>query len=289
MSTIFFSDLDERPYLAPRVLEMFTAAGPGRHHAVCGEPQRMGMPPNLQDFEHSMGVLLALEEGHLSGALCLCPYSDEQVTLWGPVSHNGFDPELASMLLERAKEALSKNDFSSFRILVDSRNRQTYEFLINKGLHDFQKNILYARDIHKPAELPEYAVQLARSEEELLLVHNILNNAFPENGHCSLELTTRIEQGYFHYILKFHDAIAGCAVISRNQRRSWLSLLCIDNAYRGNGLSKHLLNGAINCEYAAEQKEIALEVLANNKPAKALYKHCGFQKQWEASILTGPV
>ena len=289
MSTIFFSDLDERPYLIDRVIELFSSAGPGRHHAVCGEPRRMGMPPTAEDFTRSMGVLLALEDGHLSGALCLCPYSDEQVTLWGPVSVSGFDDELSNMLLARAKEALKKNQFESFRVLIDGRNRQLNNFFVNNGLQVFQKNILFSLGLNRPADLPLFQVQVAREPHELKRVQEILNESFPENGHCSEDLSSRIKQGYIHYILHLKNKIFGTAVISRDNARSWLSLIAIDTQQRGKSRSRHLLNGVINCEYGNDQKEISLEVLANNKAALALYENCGFEKQWEATILTGPI
>ena len=53
-----FSDLDERPELAEEVLALFRRFGPGRFHAVNGEPSNMGQLPTIDDLLDCLGVLI---------------------------------------------------------------------------------------------------------------------------------------------------------------------------------------------------------------------------------------
>ena len=155
-------------------------------------------------------------------------------------------------------------------------------------MQQFEDNVLFTKVLSKPTELPAHPVDLAK-DNELGIVEDLLLSAFPDNGHCGVSLTQRCEEGYLHYVIRIQGNILGCAVVSRHQQRSWLSMICIDKSARGQGLSKHLLNGVINNEYGKHAHEIALEVLANNPAAIALYESAGFEKQWTASIFTGPI
>ncbi len=288
MTTLLFSDLDERPYLSDIILDMFQRAGPGRDHAVCGEPQRMGMKPKKEDFDASMGVLFAIEDGHPQAAICICPYSDEQVTLWGPVFKEHIRDDLSHQLLDYVKNALARSNYASYRVMIDTRNRQMRDFYLSCGLQKFEDNILFSRRIEKPADVPRFPVDVAKPNE-YSRVFDLLNISFPENGHCSPGIEQRVLEGYTHYVIRINNVIEGCAVISRNQQRSWLSLLCMDVSQRSRGYGHDLLNGIINNEYSKGSQEIAFEVLANNKAALKLYESCGFEKQWTATIFTGPL
>lgn len=288
MPTLLVSDLDERPYLTDIILDMFQQAGPGRNHAVCGEPQRMGVKPRRDDLDQTMGVLFVIEDGHPKAAMAICPYSDEQVTLWGPVFREHFSADYGMLLLDNVKAVLRKHDLVSYRVLIDSRNREMRQFYLNAGLQRFEDNILFSRPLDKPTDLSRYPVDRARTGE-LSLVETMLMQCFPDNGHCSPGLQQRIDEGYIHYLLRVQQQISGCAVISRHQKRSWLSLVCIDPAQRGHGYSHDLLNGIINSEYGEGMREIAFEVLASNQAAVATYHRCGFERQWTASIFTGPL
>jgi len=56
--------------------------------------------------------------------------------------------------------------------------------------------------------------------------------------------------------------------------------IAIVREYRGIGLGKYLISEVIKSakkEFGADLKVIQLEVLANNKPAIALYKKAGFK------------
>ena len=286
--TLLYSDLDERPYLTDRVLELFKRSGPGRAHAVHGEPWRMGLPPRSADFDQSLGVMFAMIDGHPEAAFCICPYSEEQVTLWGPCFRDAFNSALTASLLSKCKRALANGSISSYRILVDQRNRLLRDFVLNHGMQKFKDNILFTRPLQKPTELPAYPVDLAKGAE-LQQVEDLLLQAFPDNGHCGTDLQERCDEGYLHYVLRVRNHIRGCAVVSRHRQRSWLSMICIDSQARGQGLAKHLLSGVINNEYGHQAHELALEVLADNQAAIALYNSTGFEKQWTASIYTGPI
>jgi GNAT superfamily N-acetyltransferase len=248
----------------------------------------MGLKARREDLKDALGVLFVMEDGHPVAALSLCPYSEEQVTLWGPVYRNGELIDLGMLLLENVKAVLRKNNFVSYRVLIDTRNRDMRNFYNNAGLQKFDDNILFSRSIHKPTELPHYPVDMAQ-DRELDQVQHMLNISFPDNGHCEPGLKERAAEGYVHYVIRVKKRICGCAVVSRRNKRSWLSLVCIDPAQRGHGYSRELLNGIINNEYAKGSRDIAFEVLAGNTPALAVYKACGFERQWSATIYTGPL
>lgn len=79
------------------------------------------------------------------------------------------------------------------------------------------------------------------------------------------------------------DKIAGNTSIEKQRwRRNYMGHfgIAIAQEYRGIGLGKHLISEVIKSakkEFGPGLKVIQLEVLANNKPAIALYKKMGFK------------
>ena len=79
------------------------------------------------------------------------------------------------------------------------------------------------------------------------------------------------------------NKIVGNTSIERQRwRRNHMGrfAIAIAREYRGIGLGKHLISEVIKSakkEFGADLKVIQLEVLANNKPAIALYKKAGFK------------
>jgi ribosomal protein S18 acetylase RimI-like enzyme len=283
-----FTDLDQRPDMVEAVVELFARFGPGRYHAVSGEPSRMGQVPRRQDLQDSLGCLLALEGNRVAGALVICPYSDQQVTLWGPVIDSGHQGRsFGPRLLAKAKEALAEGGFDSVRVLNDHRNRRARRFFLSHGFSPWKDNHVYERELGGPMPATVPGVTLARAADQDEVASVILSG-FPETGHCDVPLTERERQGYRHWILQDAGHIIGVAVMAGG-RRSWLSLYAIHPQHQGRGLGTRLLDGVLLGEQREGSKRLGLEVLADNKRAIGIYEQAGFERRWTCSILVGPV
>jgi hypothetical protein len=117
-------DLDQRPDLAPTVLALFAACPPGAEHQVCGVAAWMGLTPTQAVLDHTAGVLVAMVGNRAVAALAICPYSEEQVTIWGPAVSHGAPAAVGGELIDAARGALQLSRYGSVRTLVDSRNRK---------------------------------------------------------------------------------------------------------------------------------------------------------------------
>ena len=283
-------DLDQRPELAPQALELFRSCPPGRDHAVIGMPSRMGRTPRLVDLEQCLGVVVACDhKDQVIATLGICGYSDEQVTLWGPVIHRGhLRRGIGSHLLSETRQALRDGGFGSCRVLVDSRNREARAFFLANGLTPWKDNDVYERKID-PHDLPDIGgVTLAKPSDHQEIA-DLLVRVFPESGHLDHSLVDREREGYRHYILQSGGTIVGVTAVRSGDRRSWLSLVAIAADQRGQGHGRTLIQGTLAGEASHGANAIALEVLYDNYPAQQLYTGSGFQRRWSATILTGPV
>lgn len=286
---IALTDLDQRPELAPAVLALFAACPPGANHLVCGLPAHMGLEPTGAVLGEAAGVLVALADRRAAGALAIYPYSEEQVTLWGPAILTGLSQsQVPDLLVNEARRALHAGGFTSMRSLVDIRNRHARVLLQAHGFASWKNNHFCERDL--AARLPAAAagVRLAASQDHGQVV-DILMRAFPDSDHCLPNLHQREQQGYRHYLLEEADGIAAVAAVQGGGRRSWLKLVAMRQDLRGKHLSRRLLEGVILAEAKCGMGAIGLEVLADNAPAIALYESVGFQRRWTATIMTGPV
>ena len=200
--------------MAEEVLALFRRFGPGRFHAVNGEPSNMGQLPTIDDLLDCLGVLIVLSADDMTaGALGICPYSSTQVTLWGPVVSSGYQGHtIGTTLLDRAKEALREGGFESVRVLNDTRNRRGRSFFLKHGMTPWKDNHLYE---HPLTVLPEEefpGVSLARPSDHRE-VEAITMRCFPDSSHCDVSLQMRERQGYRHYILQVSGTIVATAAI----------------------------------------------------------------------------
>jgi ribosomal protein S18 acetylase RimI-like enzyme len=286
--SLTLADLDQRPDLLAPVLELLVAHGPGRAHAVCGIPPRMGQTPVAADLAACLGTLVLLDGQRVAGALAICPYSDEQATLWGPVTDEAYSlATVGRLLIGEARQALRDGGFESARCLADIRNRALRQFLLGQGLASWKDTHVYERSLAKaPAPGPGTRAMKPRDHAE---VATILGEAFPESLHCQPSLATRDREGYRHYLLERDRAVVAAAAVQAAGKRSWLKLIAARPAARRGGGARALLDGVLAGEAALGQREIGLEVLADNPGAIATFERCGFRRSWTATILTGPV
>ena len=296
MSTITIADLDQQPQYTSSVLQLFRAAAQGRRHAVCGEPARMGCPPQAADITDALGVMIALNGNSLMGALGLCPYSETQLTLWGPVTGNNLKPEIAQQLLRSARKNLEQTPIESIRTLVDHRNRDLRSFCLQNGLTPWKDNLCFQRSLTGPLSEPsrdkirnpDLNLQLVQNHQ-LAQFEHIVRLAFPDSGHFDKNYHERCNQGYHHFVTTVHDSIACAIVLKRHRLRSWISMITVADSFRGQGIATESLDLLAAHEQQQGSRELALEVLADNMAARKTYKASGMQQAFSTTIFTGPV
>jgi GNAT superfamily N-acetyltransferase len=285
---LVLTDLDQRPDYEAPALALFSAAGPGAEHQVCGLPAYMGLAPTRAILAQSAGVLVAVHGRRVAGALSLCPYSDEQITLWGPACAHGAPDGTAQVLIQAARSALQASAYVSMRTLIDTRNRRSRACYLAQGFTAWKDNHLYEHHLDTVDSATPARVRLALPADHAV-VAQIFISGFPETDHCTPDLAQREQQGYRHYVLEMGERIVAAAALQDVGRRCWLKLVAMHPELRGRHLSRRLLDGVLAAEARRGTRSIALEVLADNRPAISLYEGSGFQRQWTATILIGPV
>ena len=283
-------DLDQRPELASAALAAFAACPPGKHHVICGLPASMGQIPTSADLGACLGVVLACSATELLGAMALCPYSDEQVTLWGPVSSAGLHgTNVPDRLLTETRRALKESGYTSVRALVDGRNRELRAFLIAHGFIPWKDNVVFERSLPSEAEENADADVRPATTRDHARITALIEEAFPETGHLVPDLATREREGYRHYVLPGPGGLLGAAAVTGNGRRAWLKLIGIAAKHRGKGHGQRLLAGIIGLEAARGAQLLGLEVLSDNAAAIGLYAATGFKRKFAGTIMTAPL
>jgi hypothetical protein len=198
-AAIHLVDLDQRPDLLPAVLQLFDACPPGAHHQVCGIAAYMGLPPSVEALKQAAGVLIAMHGQRTVGALAICPYSQEQVTLWGPALLHGVSAKVGDVLMDAARRALQLTRYGSMRVLVDRRNREARAQLQAHGYTAWKDNYLYERRLDATLRtLPTY-VRMATARD-LSRVATLFIQGFPDSDHCVPNLERRESEGFRHYV-----------------------------------------------------------------------------------------
>jgi len=289
MAEYTLADLDQRPDLAPHVLALFATSAQGAGHVVCGIPARMGLEPVAADLKGTLGVLLAMSGRRLAGALAICPYSEEQITLWGPVIPDPHEhARVMPVLMQELRRALSDGGFASMRAQVDLRNRTLRAWMMSDGFAPWKDLHCYERELaaFRTAEISDVH---AAARADLDEASRILAECFPDSDHHRPNLVQRENEGYRHYLLRRDGKAVGAAAVQGGGRRSWLKLIGISKAERGRHQARQLLEGVLASEARLSHHAIGLEVLDDNRAAMALYEKAGFQRRWSASLLIAPV
>lgn len=281
-------DLDQRPDLAPTVLALFAACPPGAEHQVCGVAAWMGLTPTQAVLDHTAGVLVAMVGNRAVAALAICPYSDEQVTIWGPAVSHGAPASVGGELIDAARGALQLSRYGSVRALVDSRNRKARTLLQSHGFNAWKDNLLFERRIDAAqAEQPTRVRQASAKDHSA--VATVFIQGFPDSDHCLPNLAKREHEGFRHYLLEDAGHVVAAAAVQDAGGRAWLKLITTRPDRRGKGHSRLLLDGILVEEAKRRSRAIALEVLIDNTGAVHLYEACGFKRKFTATVMTGPV
>ncbi len=249
----------------------------------------MGLEPRVADLESCLGVLLALSGIRLVGALALCPYSAQQVTLWGPVVPElGNARSVSSRLIKEARTALRDAGYESLRCLVDSRNRTARALLQGSGFSPWKDNYLYEFPLARGAPAEDPGVRRAAWKDHPV-AGAILEEAFPDSDHNRYGLAKREREGFRHYVLEDHGATVAAAAVDGQPRRSWLKLIAVAANRRGKGLGTRLLRGILASESRLLVPVVGLEVLTDNLAAVSLYESLGFDRRFTATIMSSPL
>ncbi len=289
MASYTLADLDQRPDLAPHALAMFATASQGGGHIVCGIPARMGLEPQAADLKGTLGVLLAMSGRRLAGVLAICPYSEDQVTLWGPVIPDQAEQtKVMPVLMQELRRALREGGFTSMRSQVDLRNRTTRAWMMAEGFAPWKDLHCYERELAslKSAEISDVH---AAARGDLDDAARILAECFPDSDHHRPNLVQRENEGYRHYLLRIDGRAVGAAAVQGGGRRSWLKLIGVGRSDRGRHQAHRLLDGVLASEARLNHHAIGLEVLEDNRPAIALYEAASFVRRWSATLLIAPV
>lgn len=281
-------DLDQRPDLAPAAVALFAACPPGAEHQVCGIAAWMGLTPTPATLDQAAGVLVAMSGNRALAALAICPYSEEQVTIWGPAASHAAPAAVAGDLLEAARGALQLSRYGSVRTLVDSRNRKARTLLQSHGFNAWKDNVLFERRIEAAQAAQATRVRLATARDHSA-VATVFIQGFPDSDHCLPNLAKREHDGFRHYLLEDAGHVVAAAAVQDAGGRAWLKLITTRPDRRGKGLSRRLLDGLLAEEAKRHTRAIALEVLVDNLAAVALYEAASFKRKFTATVMTGPV
>lgn len=281
-------DLDQRPDLAPAVLALFAACPPGAEHQVCGIAAWMGLAPTTAVLDQAAGVLVTVAGNRALAALAICPYSDEQVTIWGPAIVHGAPARIGDDLLDAARGALQLSRYGSVRALVDTRNRKARTLLQSHGFNAWKDNLLFERRIEPAQATHATRVRLATARDHSA-VATVFIQGFPDSDHCLPNLAKRELEGFRHYLLEDGGQVVAAAAVQDAGGRGWLKLITTRPDRRGKGHSRTLLDGVLVEEAKRRTRAIALEVLVDNVGAVKLYESAGFKRKFTATVMTGPI
>ena len=293
LDRISLTDLDQRPEMTAAALALLSSGRFGVSHLVSGLPVAMGLVPSAADLRQCTGVLLALERIDVVGVLAICPYSETQVTWWGPAVAGGSAASIARLLADEARRAAREGGYASLRALCDLRDRAHRQLLQSLGFAPWKDCLLFERGLAGLAEGDLSGVRIAVRADHPA-VSQILGEGFPDSDHCTPNLVQRENEGYRHYLLVVEgEAVAAAAVQDPGpdavRRRAWLKLIAVRKTHRNRHLGKRLLAGILATEARHRLPSIGLEVLADNASAIRLYRSSGFTHRWTATVLIAPL
>lgn len=87
-----------------------------------------------------------------------------------------------------------------------------------------------------------------------------------------------VKAGHPCWVLSVDSIIAGYGILSMGAGEAHLLNICIDPAYRGQGLGRHLLGRLLDIARWNGAERLFLEVRPSNPLAKTLYESVGFSE-----------
>ena len=87
-----------------------------------------------------------------------------------------------------------------------------------------------------------------------------------------------VKAGHPCWVLSVDSVIAGYGILSMGAGEAHLLNICVDPAYRGQGLGRHLLGRLLDIARWHGAERLFLEVRPSNPLAKTLYESVGFHE-----------
>jgi ribosomal protein S18 acetylase RimI-like enzyme len=129
-------------------------------------------------------------------------------------------------------------------------------------------------------------------EEEALLgsrpegIERIVRRLFRPHVRFLLALFRLVGRPVFRFFVAESDGrIVATTLLTFSRRTGYISMFVVDTAYRRRGIARDLLERARAATRARGQAFVALDVLAANAPARALYEKIGYRPLRAASYL----
>jgi ribosomal protein S18 acetylase RimI-like enzyme len=129
-------------------------------------------------------------------------------------------------------------------------------------------------------------------EEEALMgtrpegFQKIIQRVFRWDTRFVMRLIRLFGRPAFRFFVVEEDGrIVATTLLSFPERAGWVSMVVVDPAYRRRGHAQALLERARETTQATGRRYIALDVLAQNAPARALYERLGYQPLRETSYM----
>jgi ribosomal protein S18 acetylase RimI-like enzyme len=149
------------------------------------------------------------------------------------------------------------------------------------------------RDLRKP-DAPRVLRLLKTQfpEEEALLgtrpegFGKVIDRVFRWDAQFVIRLSRWFGRPLFRFFVDEEDGgLVATTLLSFAQRSGYVSMVVVDPAYRRRGLAQALLETARVATQSAGRKYIALDVLAQNTPARTLYERIGYRPLRESSYM----
>lgn len=117
-------------------------------------------------------------------------------------------------------------------------------------------------------------------------VERVLRRVFRWDIRFLLGMARLFGRPAFRFFVVEEDGkIVATTLLSFPERAGYVSTVSVDASYRRRGLARSLLERARVATLATGRKYIALEVLADNTPARALYESIGYRPLRESHLL----
>lgn len=87
------------------------------------------------------------------------------------------------------------------------------------------------------------------------------------------------------FVVEEDGRVVATTLLSFPERAGYVSMVVVDPAYRRRGFARELLERARAATQASGRKFIALDVLAQNTPARTLYERIGYRPLREVALL----
>lgn len=122
------------------------------------------------------------------------------------------------------------------------------------------------------------SIQVAKSEEELQFVKKLMDQDLDlyTGDNLTLKEIREFAEKELIYVAYLQDELCGFLQADFKNSVFWLGHIVVDQAYRGKGIAKTLVNHYLCEGIKHECKQFQLWVLQDNEAAVNLYKNVGF-------------